>query len=150
MVGKVFVGILSIFLLLGAFSTPILDGIKNWRTDGLTTQTTVVVTAPGVTTANVTLARDLYQALVTNVDSITSTDGTDAPAASSYTEATLVLLVSGLNDDASRTLTINYYGETDNDVMRVIGPFLGVGVIGILAVGMIWAVFEGKKRKGFR
>jgi hypothetical protein len=142
--------ILGIFLLLGAFSTPILDGIKTWRTDGLSTQTTVVATAPGATTANVTLAKDLYQANVVNIHSITSTDGADAAAATSYTEATLVLLVSGLNDDSSRTLTIQYYGETDSDVLRIIGPFLGVLVIGGLTILMIWSIFEGKKRRGFR
>ena len=142
--------ILGIFLLLGAFSTPILDGIKTWRTDGLSTQTTVVATAAGVTTANVTLAKDLYQANVVSVSSLASTDGADAPAATSYTESTLVLLVSGLNDDSSRTLTIGYYGETDSDVLRVIGPFLGVLIIGGLCALMIWSIFEGKKRRGFR
>ena len=150
MVAKAAGAILGIFLLLGAFSTPILDGIKTWRTDGLATQTTVVATAPGITTANVTLAKDLYQANVVNVHSITSTDGADAVAVTSYTEATLALLVSGLNDDASRTLTIEYYGETDSDVMRIVGPFVGVLLIGGLAALMIWSVFEGKKKRGFR
>ena len=142
--------ILGIFLLLGAFSTPILDGIKTWRTDGLSTQTTVVATGAGVTTANITLAKDLYQANIVNVDSVTSTDGADAPAVTSYTEATLALLISGLNDDSSRTLTIGYYGETDSDVLRIIGPFLGVMIIGGLCVLMIWSIFEGKRRRGFR
>ncbi len=146
MIGKAFVAVIAIFLLLGAFSTPILDGIKTWRTDGLSTQTAVVATAAGVTTANITLAKDLYQANVVNVSSITSSDGTDVPAATSYTEDTLVLLVSGLNDDASRTLTLSYYGETDSDVMRVIGPFAAVLIIGGLIALIIWEVVSHKKR----
>jgi hypothetical protein len=150
MVAKAAGAILGIFLLLGAFSSPILDGIKTWRTDGLATQTTVAATAAGVTSANVTLAKDLYQANIVNVDSLTSTDGADAPAVTSYTEATKVLLISGLNDDSSRTFTISYYGETDSDVMRIVGPFVGVLLIGGLAALMIWSVFEGKKKRGFR
>ena len=150
MVAKAAGAILGIFLLLGAFSTPILDGIKTWRTDGLSTQTTVVATGGGVTSANITLAKDLYQANVVNVHSVTSTDGADAPAVTSYTEATKVMLLSGLNPSSSRTLTIEYYGETSSDVMRIIGPFLGVLLIGGLAALMIYSVFEGKKRRGFR
>jgi hypothetical protein len=148
MVGKVFGVIIGIFLLLGAFSTPILDGIKTWRTDGLTSQNFVVATAAGVTSANVTLSKDLYQANVVNVSSVTSDDVLDAPAATTYTEATLVLLVAGLDDDNSRTLTVSYYGETDSDVMRVLGPFLGVLIIGGLAGIMIWSVFEKRRRYG--
>lgn len=149
MVGKVFVAVVSIFLLLGAFSTQILNGIKTWRTDGLSTQSTVVTVGAGVTAANVTLAKDLYQANIVNVSSITSTDGTDAPAATLYTESTLALQVEGLNDDATRTLTISYYGETDSDVMRAIGPFLGLLIIGGSAALIIWSVFEGKKRRSW-
>lgn len=149
MVGKVFLTIIAIFLLLGAFSTQILSGIKNWRTDGLSTQSTVVTVGAGITAANVTLAKDLYQANIVNVVSITSTDGTDAPAATLYTESTLGLQIAGLNDDATRTLTIAYYGETDSDVMRVIGPFLGVLIIGGSAALIIWSVFEGKKRRSW-
>lgn len=146
MVGKVFTVVIAIFLLLGAFGAEILNGIKTWRTDGLATQSIVVATAVGVTTANITLAKDLYQANITNVDSITSTEGTDAAAATSYDEATLALTIAGLAANTSRTLTISYYGETDQQVMRTIGPFLGVFIIGGLAVLLIWSVFEGKKR----
>ncbi len=149
MVGKAFIGIIAIFLLLGAFSTAILDGIKTWRTDGLSTQTAVVATGAGVTTANITLAKDLYQANITNVDSITSTEGTDAAAATSYDEDTLALTIAGLAANTSRTLTISYYGETDQQVMRTIGPFLGVLIIGGLAALVIWGIFEGKKRRSW-
>ncbi len=147
MVGKILVAIIAIFLLLGAFSSEILNGIKTWRTDGLSTQSFVVATAAGITSANVTLAKDLYQANVVNVSSITSSDGADVPAATVYTEASKLLTIAGLNDDSSRTLTVSYYGETDQEVMRVIGPFLGIFIIGGLVVLLIWEVFAGKKRR---
>lgn len=146
MIGKVFVGILAIFLLLGAFSSPIIDGIKGWRTNDVT-QNFVVNTAVGETASNVTLTYDLYQAAVPEVASITSTEGADAPAATSYTEATKVLLVSGLSANNTRTLTVNYYAETDDNVMRVLGPFLGVLIIGGCVVFILWGMLHRTGRR---
>jgi anti-sigma-K factor RskA len=143
MAGKILVVVIAIFLLLAAFSSPILDGIKGWRTND-TTQTFAVTTAVGATTANVTLSYDLYQAAVPEVIAITSTQGTDTPAATTYTEATKVLLVSGLDDDLTRNLSVNYYAETDDDVMRVLGPFLGALIIG----GLVAFIFMGMFKKG--
>lgn len=147
MIGKVFVGILAIFLLLGAFSGPIIDGIKGWRTNDAT-QSFAAPTAANVTTANVTLTYDLYQAAVPEVSSITSTEGADAPSATSYTEVTKVLLVSGLDDDNTRTLTVNYYAETDDNVMRVLGPFLGVLIIGGCVALILWAMLIRGRGRG--
>lgn len=141
MIGKVIIGVLCIFLLLGAFSKPIIDGIKGWRTND-TTQSFAVDTAAAVTTANVTLAYDLYQAAVPEVISIISTLGTDSPSSTTYTEATKVLLVSGLIAAESRTLTINYYAETDDSVMRVLGPFLGVLIIGGCVAFILWGMLR--------
>jgi len=146
MIGKVVVGILAIFLLLGAFSSPIIDGIKGWRTND-TTQDFVVDTAVGVKTANVTLAYELYQAAVPEVISITSTLGTDNASATKYTEATQVLLVDGLSADNTRTLTVNYYAETDDSVMRVLGPFLGVLIIGGCVAFILWGMLHGRGRR---
>jgi len=145
MVGKVFIAILSIFLLFGAFSEPITDGIKTWRTNDTSEPFNVTVGA-SVTTANVTLSYDLYQDSVAEVQSITSTDGTDVPVADSYVTASNKLLVTGLNDDATRTLTVNYYAETDSVVMRVLGPFLSVLIIGGLAFMAIYGAFGHRKR----
>lgn len=148
MLGKVAGAVFLIFLLLGAFRDPILDGIKDWRTDGgTTTQSELATTAAGITSANVTLDKDLYQALTSQVTEISSTDGTDTPVATAYDEDTLQLTIGGLDDDATRTLTIIYYGETDNDAMRIIGPWLAFFLIGSLTVLIIWSVFEGKKRR---
>ena len=139
-IGSIVIAIFAVFLLLGYFATPILNGIKGWRTGGTTTQTMTVATAGGVTSANVTLSKDLYQSLVTNIISITSSDGTDTPATGTYTEATKVLEITGLEASTSRTLTLSYYGETDDSVMRIIGPFLGFLIIGGLVVLLIMGV----------
>jgi hypothetical protein len=143
--GNAVLGIFAIFLLIGVFAPSIIDGIKTWRTDGLTSQDAIVATAGGVTTANITLTKDLYQANIVNLDDITSTDEDDTPVGTDYDEDTLVLAVAGLEASTSRTLTISYYGETDQSVMRVIGPFLGVLIIGGLLAAIAWGMFHNKK-----
>jgi hypothetical protein len=143
--GNAVLGIFAIFLLIGVFATPIINGIKTWRTDGLNSQDAIVATAGGVTTANITLTKDLYQANIVNLDDITSTDGDDTPVGTDYDEDTLVLAVAGLEASTSRTLTISYYGETDQSVMRVIGPFLGFLIIGGLLTAIAWGMFHNKK-----
>lgn len=144
MMGKVLIGILALFLLFGAFASPILDGIKGWRTED-TTQNFIVTTAGGVTTANVTLTKNLYNDDVSEVIALTSTDGTEAPVATSYDDTTQNILVSALNAGVTRTLTVEYYGLPDNDVMDAIGPFLGFLVIGGLSLAAVWGIWKNKK-----
>ena len=145
MMGRVFVGILAIFLLLGAFATPINDGIKGWRTND-TSQDFDVNTGAGVTGANVTLSYNLYQEALAEVQSITSNDTDDTPIASTYTDATKVLEITGLDDSEGHALTVNYYAETDSLVMRVLGPFLSFLIFGFLLMGIVWGIVTGKGR----
>src|SRR4030042_4456887 len=98
MAGKILVVVIAVCLLLAAFSSPILDGIKGWRTND-TTEAFLVTVGGGVTTANVTLAYDLYQAALPEIIALTSGLGTDTPVATSYTEATKMLFVAGLDED---------------------------------------------------
>jgi len=140
-VGAVFLGIISLFLLIGPFRTPFIDGIHGWRTADTTQSASV---NPSGTAANVTLSHDLYQAALAEVSSIT-TNTTGAPATSAYTEATKVLLIDGL-DPGQQTLTIQYYAETDDDVMRLIGPFLMFFLFFGVAGLIVWGVF-GKQRR---
>ncbi len=143
--GKVFLAIVAVFLLLGGFASPILGGVKTWRTEDAT-QNIVVTTGGGITTANVVLAHDLYQANVTQVQSITSTNVTDAPVATSYwDDTTRHLTVAGLHAGITRTLAVHYYGETDSTVMKAIGPFVGVLIIGGLCVACLIPVFNKRR-----
>src|SRR4030042_674822 len=108
--GKIFIAILAIFLLLGAFRSPIIDGIKGMRIEEQS-QGFAVVTGVGASTANVTLSSDLYQDDTAEVTSITSNETGDAPVASTYTAATKVLLVSGLESSKNHSLTIDYNAD---------------------------------------
>ena len=147
-IGAIALGIFTIFMLLGPFREPIIDGIKGWRTND-TLQSESVATGVGQTTANVTLDYDLYQAVTAEVQSISSNITGETPVASAYTEATKVLLVSGLDASATRTLGIQYYAETEDTTMRVLGPFLaGIGFL-ILVGLIIWGMFGGKRRRGW-
>jgi hypothetical protein len=145
MMGRVFIGILCVFLLLGAFATPINDGIKTWRTND-TSEDFEVTTAAAVTSANVTLSYNLYQEALAEVQSISSNDTDDTPVAAAYTDATKYLLVSGLDGDTTRTLTVDYYAETDSTVMRVLGPFLAFLIFGFLLMGIVWGIVKGQRR----
>lgn len=127
--------LLAVFLLLGAFATPILDGIKTWRTED-TTDSFVVTTGAAATTANVTLTRDLFQDETSQVIAITSNVSGETPIASTYTSATNYLLLAALNPSSSHLISVNYYSDTDSTVMAAIGPFLSVLVIGGLIVGI--------------
>lgn len=139
MKGVLFV-LLAVFLLLGAFADPILDGVKTWRTED-TTDSFVVTTAAGVTTANLTLTRDLFQDETSEVIAISSNISGETPIASTYTAASNRLLLSALNPSASHLVSVNYYSDTDSTVMAAVGPFLGVLIIG----GLIFAIFMGRK-----
>ena len=146
-IGNIFIGLIVLFLLLGPFRQPILDGIEGWRTND-TTESFVVTTAGGITTANVTLAYDLYQAATSEVSEFTS-NATETPVASSYDEDTQKLLVAALNESTTRTLTVTYLAETDDTVMQVLGPFLGFFIFGGTAFAVIWGMWhQGGRRRG--
>ena len=144
--GRVFLAILMIFLLLGPFRTPILEGIEGWRTQDIS-DSFVVVTAAGQTTANVTLTEDLFQDATAQVDSITSTK-TESPVATTYTAASNKLLVSALNASDNRTLTVTYDADTDDTVTKAVGPFLNFLIFGVALVMILFAA--GLKLPGGR
>ena len=140
--GRVMCIVIAIFLLLGAFVVPINDGIKGWRADDVT-EAFAVTTAAGVTTANVTLSRELYQDEPSEVISISSNVTGETPVATLYTSATQVLLVSALNPSETHTLAVNFYAETESSVIKVVGPFLSLLIIG----GLIVLIFMGARKR---
>lgn len=140
--GKVLMAILLLFLLFGVFRESIFDGIKGLRTED-TTEGFAVSTGAGQTTANVTLNSDLFQDDVAEVISITSNITGESPVATSYTEATNVLLVSALNSSATHTLTVNYYADTEDTVMKAAGPFFGILFFGFIGFRILYGL---KKR----
>ena len=144
MIGKVILGIIAIFLLIAVFATSIISGIHGWRTED-TTQQFVVTTAAAETTADITLSHDLFQASTDEVYSVTTSQN-ETVAATSYVEATKVLTISNLTDDLTRVVTVSYYGETEDDTMRIVGPFLGIVIFGGLTFAIVAGVFKSGKR----
>jgi hypothetical protein len=148
--GALAVGIFLIYLALGPFYDPISDGIRNWRTSGTTLEAhTSVVTGGGITTANVTLAKDLYNANLANVTAVTTNNGSDAPVASVYDEATKNLTISGLLASSTRTVTVGYYGESNETITHAVGPFFGFLVFGGILGAIVYGIVKDSKgRKG--
>jgi hypothetical protein len=134
--------LLVLFLLFGVFWQPIMDGIKGWRTDNLT-QTFLVTTLVGQTSANVTLSQDLYQANSSSIISIQSSEPGDLEVATAYDEDTKTLTLGGLQANTTRTIAINYLGEVTNTVLRVVGPWLAVLIPG----GIIALVWLGNRKR---
>jgi hypothetical protein len=142
--GKVVIAILCIIFLVG-FAGPISNGIHNWRVDS-NTQTFSVDTAAEVTSGSVVLANDLYKDLVTEVTSITSTI-VETPATGVYTAATNTLTITGLTANTTRTLTVVYNSEKDDEIMQILGPFLTVLIFGGIIAAIIWYVWKGKSSR---
>jgi hypothetical protein len=138
MIGRGAVGILILFLFFTIGTTPVIDGVHNWRTQQLT-QAVVMTTSGGQTTGNVTLNKDLFNGSTSEITSITSTY-TETPVATSYVPATKTLTISAMVESQTRTLTIKYNANSDDPIMQGIGPFLTIlifmFVIGIVAAGV--------------
>lgn len=141
--GRVVIAILAIFLLLGAFATPILDGIKTWRTDD-TTESKQVTTGGGVTSANVTLTADLFQDKHTEVISVSSNE-TETPIASAYYASGNKLEISALAAATTRTLTVRYYADTTDTVILAVGAFLPFLILGFLLYTIVAGSKKGKR-----
>jgi len=140
---KVFFAILAVFLLLGAFQASINDGIKGWRTEDTTEAYSPVTTGVGVTTANVTLTSELYQDKASEVIAVSSNVTGETPVATSYVTTGNKLLISALDADTTRTLTVNYYADSDSTVMAAVGPFLGLLIFG----GLLFGIFLASRNK---
>ena len=109
-------------------------------------------TTAGVTTDDVTLTEPLYDDDVTNVTSITSDNGSDAPTADSYATATRVLTVGGLEATGTRSLTILYEadatdGYTGLGSMVKFGPLIIFMGIILAAVGSLWSGVQSMRSR---
>ncbi len=145
-IGSIFLGLISLFLLIGPFRTPIIDGIKGWRT--LTTYNEENVMPDAAGAANITLSYDLYQAALGEVILPITTNTTGAPAPASYSESDKKLLVDGLNVGEYQRVHVDYYGETDDPVMQILGPFLAFIIFFGVAGAIIWAMVSKSGSRG--
>lgn len=140
MIGRVFVAILALVILFG-FSSVITQGIHGIRTETVIQVEEDVVTDPAETTTDVILTSALFNDSITQVDSITSTIS-ETPIASEYDSGTQTLTVSNLDDDNTRTLTITYFTEMEDQYMGIIGPFLTFLIFGGIIFALIWGVWK--------
>lgn len=126
-----------------AFFTHVDDVLTDDETNAFTS----VTTAAGVTSANVTLSSAVYNDVVAQVGDITSDNEDDTPTAYSYNSVSQVLLVSGLNPNDTRSLSVDY--SIDNEsldsgiaifwtLLRWFWVFCIIGMAG----GAIYAFFD--------
>lgn len=141
--GAVF-GILIVMIAL-ILTPTLLSAFDSWS---YTESTTIaaITTGGGVTSGNATLGNDLYNDNLDNVISINSTDSDDTPAPASYSHATNALAVDGLAASTTRSLTIDYLIERDDDFLATLAPFMGaLIIIFLIALGAGVAFMSWKR-----
>jgi hypothetical protein len=129
---------IAIIVLLAPFA---LDGLAGARQQTYLQTAPLVVTA-AVTTADVTLAKPLFEDDIVRVTTVTSSNATDTPAVTVYTPGTKALTVSGLAANTTRTLYVDYgyarfTGGTDT-LFSYLPMFIMLG----LAVHVLMSMFR--------
>lgn len=129
--------VFGIILIMLAFiiSPFMLDAFDSWNYTEATTISSL--TTDGVTVGNITLGHTLYSENLDSVVSIFSTNTSDAPAPAAYYESALALEVGGLEESATRTLTIAYLTDrTDTYLPTLSTVFPILIIVCILGIGM--------------
>jgi len=133
--------ILGIILFVSMFGT-VMTALTSLRnvSETIVDTTDNVSTAVGVTTANVTLTESLLNGLVANVNSVTSTIGTDVPVADSYTSPILSItgLTANITAGDGRTLITTYSHEVLS-VFIAFSTILGIMPTLLLLLGVVSA-----------
>lgn len=142
MIGKVLLGVLTIWLLLAVFATPIADGIHDFRVD------TVSLSAPATPAgtplaADITLSRDLFMDDTSEVSSVSSTVPA-TPVVTDYDPITKALTVSNLNSGA-QVVTVTYSSEKEDTILQAIGPFILFLIIGGCLAAIVYSIWKGKR-----
>lgn len=93
------------------------------------------------TATDVVLTEDLFGGRVANVTALTATGAGAVPVASTYTEATNTLHVTGLGADTPQDLTVSYgYDRTTN--FTGLGAFMNLTPL-LMWLGIIFALLGG-------
>ena len=146
---KVVMGIIGVIVIV-LFLSPLRAGLLGARTNEYEQVTPAVTTAAGVTSANVTLLKPLWEDDIASVTALTSSDGDDTPAV--YSFASDVLLVTGLQAETSRTLTLTYrYGALTgtnapaDTFLNLLFIFIGIALL-VFILAMLYSSWQ--KRGG--
>lgn len=122
------IGVGVIVMMLGA----IMWGIKDFRGDDFTEPHIITTTAE--TSAIIVLANEVLDDSTVNI-SITSNNSDDAPIPYHYASNGRQLTITGLNDNDSRTMSVEYAVPTQNIFVDVLARYFPVFLIlGLLAI----------------
>ena len=138
------IGVAFLFVLFPS----LMEGVQDAQTDVIT-NTFNATTAAGVTNVTVTLSQPLFNDDTRHVTAITSDGGGgDNPLPASYTSTTRKLLVTGLDANKTRNLTVQYRTPAlaDNPGMGTALPLVPtitlLVVIGVI-IAVLWTAFHG-------
>ncbi len=101
---------------------PVSGGIYDFRTDARD-DTFTVTTTLAVTSATVQLFKPIYDDDVSTI-TLSSDDVDDAPIYTSYNSTSRALVMDGLDDSTTRTITTTY--DVDAINMASLGTFLDI------------------------
>lgn len=142
-IGFAFIALIASFIL---WVLPVTDAVYDFRTDVREDDFTVA-TGLGVTSANVTLLKAIYD---NDTDTIGYTSNvTEIPAFSSYNSTTRQLLTTGLSANTTRLLTINYdtnaltFSTALNTLLNW-WPFIWYMLITAFPIASLVAIFTGR------
>lgn len=140
-------GLILIFIAFILFPM-VMSGTHEVRTDDAT-QSGNITTGVGATTGDIVIAHGgLYNDSTDSVTSVSSSNGGDTPAASSYTAATDTLTVSGLEASKTRTITVAYEYNAISDYEGMeettsIAPTVLFVALLLSGVMMMWHSIRG-------
>ena len=144
MLGRVALGIFVIFLMF-MFAKNINTGIRDLRTDVIT-NVGQVTTDSTTTTGTVTLNREIFQDSLTQVKSVASSYSGDNPIASNYVYSANTLTISGLAISQTRSITVIYYSEKQDEFWQAIGPFFSFFIFGGILAAIAWSIWDGRPK----
>ena len=111
----------------------------------------LATTAVAATEVVFALYNELYNANLSNIIDVSSSDSGDAPVATNYNKVTAELTVGGLVVDTTRTLQVEYHMDAlEDDVVGGVSkftnitPFLILGAIVAIGAGVVWHTFRGR------
>ena len=101
-----FTSLLIMFSTAILWMLPVTTGIYSFRTD-VKDDVFTIATGVGVTSANVTLTKELYDDDTSTID-LLSASSADVPILSAYNSGTHSVLIGGLSDNLTRSVTVSY------------------------------------------
>lgn len=144
---RIFYSFLIIFCSVILWLLPVSQGIYDFETD-LKLDNLYATTAVGTTNSTIQLTSDIYDD-DTGTLSISSNDSDDVPAIYSYNATTRALVVTGLADNTTRTISATYDvdaiegPEAIGDFFEIF-PFLWIVIISVFPVAGLTAIWMGR------